>query len=523
MGSTVNIPSGDTIEVNLDQTNDEVLIYGYDGGTNRAVKTDSDGNLQVDILSGAGGTQYTEGDTDATITGTAAMMEVAVNTLQPVQGTVADGLLVNLGTNNDVTVTGTVTANAGTNLNTSLLALETGGNLAAAATSLATLDNIVSGSEAQVDVITQPARSHATDSIRIGDGTDLALVNAAGALHVDGSAVTQPISGTVTATATDLDIRNLVQATDSVSIGDGTSLVGVLTDGADNVVNTNNQLIVAAMGYVFDGATWDRALGNSTDGTLVNLGTNNDVTITSGTITTVSALGVGTTGPQKAEDVAHATGDMGIPAWCVANEANTAFAADGDYVPTASDTEGNTRVVGNRDHDAVDAGEVVKIGGVAVSGSATPTSVAAADRTRWIFNQHGIPYIIGGHPNLITREFDFGTAAQTDLNLAAAVVAADERIYVTLIDVMCDKANSVNVSARVGFGTASVPTASATGVSGMIGSHPGIAPGSGFVRGTGAGVIAVGAAGEEPRITTSAATSGNTHVTISYYLVDETP
>lgn len=67
-----------------------------------------------------GGTQYTEGDVDATITGTATMMEVAANTLQPIQGTVADGLLVNLGANNDVTVTGTVTVgshavtNAGT-------------------------------------------------------------------------------------------------------------------------------------------------------------------------------------------------------------------------------------------------------------------------------------------------------------------------------------------------------------------------------------------------------------------------
>lgn len=36
----------------------------------------------------------------------------------------ANGLLVDLGTNNDVTVTGSVTANAGTNLNTSALALE---------------------------------------------------------------------------------------------------------------------------------------------------------------------------------------------------------------------------------------------------------------------------------------------------------------------------------------------------------------------------------------------------------------
>lgn len=82
------------------------------------------------ITSFGGGTQYTEGDTDASITGTAMLMEVAANTLQPVQGTVADGLLVNLGANNDVTVTGSVTANAGTNLNTSALALESGGNLA---------------------------------------------------------------------------------------------------------------------------------------------------------------------------------------------------------------------------------------------------------------------------------------------------------------------------------------------------------------------------------------------------------
>src|SRR3990167_5591142 len=37
------------------------------------------------------------------------MMEVAANVIQPIQGTVADGLLVNLGTNNDIGI------NAGTN------------------------------------------------------------------------------------------------------------------------------------------------------------------------------------------------------------------------------------------------------------------------------------------------------------------------------------------------------------------------------------------------------------------------
>lgn len=72
-------------------------------------------------------------------------------TAVPADGT--DGLLVNLGTNNDVTVTGSVTANAGTNLNTSALAIETGGNLAASATSLAVIDDWDESDRAKVNVI----------------------------------------------------------------------------------------------------------------------------------------------------------------------------------------------------------------------------------------------------------------------------------------------------------------------------------------------------------------------------------
>lgn len=54
-------------------------------------------------------------------------VEAAVNATT---AAIAGGIVVDLGANNDVTVTGSVTANAGTNLNTSALALETGGNLA---------------------------------------------------------------------------------------------------------------------------------------------------------------------------------------------------------------------------------------------------------------------------------------------------------------------------------------------------------------------------------------------------------
>lgn len=77
-------------------------------GTNDALNValvDGSGNQ---VTSFGGGTQYTEGDTDASITGTAMLMEGAGNALVAAQGTAADGLLVNLGSNNDVTVSGNV-------------------------------------------------------------------------------------------------------------------------------------------------------------------------------------------------------------------------------------------------------------------------------------------------------------------------------------------------------------------------------------------------------------------------------
>lgn len=56
----------------------------------------------TDIAGGGGGTQYTEGDTDATITGTAIMWEDAGNALTPVSS--AKPLPVDLGANNDINV-----------------------------------------------------------------------------------------------------------------------------------------------------------------------------------------------------------------------------------------------------------------------------------------------------------------------------------------------------------------------------------------------------------------------------------
>lgn len=116
---------------------------------------------------------------------------------------------------NTITVDGTITANAGTNLNTSLLALETGGNLAAAATSLGTLDNCISGSRAlvtednsgaiktavelidncvsgsefQVDIVgSLPAGTNGIGKLTANSGVDIGDVDIGGGLVAHGAA-----------------------------------------------------------------------------------------------------------------------------------------------------------------------------------------------------------------------------------------------------------------------------------------------------------------------------------------------
>ena len=43
-GSDVNI------EVHIDQAEDSILAYGYDGSSNQKIKTDASGNIQIDVL-----------------------------------------------------------------------------------------------------------------------------------------------------------------------------------------------------------------------------------------------------------------------------------------------------------------------------------------------------------------------------------------------------------------------------------------------------------------------------------------
>jgi hypothetical protein len=173
---------------------------------------------------------------------------------------------------------------------------------------------------------------------------------------------------------------------------------------------------------------------------------------------------------------------------------------------TVSVTDG-LNVEGDVAHDTADSGNPNKMGMKALSHGTAPTEVANNDRSDLYCNVAGVPFMIGGHPNVQTIRANY-TAAQTN----AAIVSTTEKLVVTRVSVTADNANTVDVQVRIGFAAATTPT-----TTGVLLSHPGIAPGSGVVEGSGAGMLGVGAAGEDIRITSEVPTTGSIDVVVSYY------
>lgn len=104
-------------------------------GTRYQPLVDTDGHLQVDVLSGGGsGTQYTEADTDASITGTAVMWEDTSDTLRAVSaskplpvGDAGGSLTVDYATTGSGTATGAIRVELPTN-GTGVVGLNAGTN-----------------------------------------------------------------------------------------------------------------------------------------------------------------------------------------------------------------------------------------------------------------------------------------------------------------------------------------------------------------------------------------------------------
>lgn len=201
----------------------------------------------------------------------------------------------------------------------------------------------------------------------------------------------------------------------------------------------------------------------------------------------------------------------------LSNEDKTALDA---LVTAAQDTTTPSPVGGAIAHDAADSGNPLLLGAHALAHGANPTAVAAADRTRLYANRHGIPWVIGGHPNVIARGHIVADAdgAQTDYALSGTV-AAGTKWVITQLSVKADKANSGNTAVTIGFGTANTPVPDLDGTDGVLLSGS-FGAGEGHQIGDGSGIIGVGADGAELRMTCGDPAGGNLRISYSYYTIE---
>lgn len=299
-----------------------------------------------------------------------------------------------------------------------------------------------------------------------------------------------------------LGTNNDVTVTGTVTIDSELPAAAALSDNFANPTAP----AAGAFGMVWDGATWDRMKGDSTDGALVNLGSNNDVTVT-GTVMVDSEL-------PAAGALADATANPTTP---LAGAANEVF--NGTTWDRMRGSTTGTQVIGGFAHDAANtsANNPQVMGLEAIAHGTNPTAVAAADVTKWYANRAGIPFVIGGHPNTLTKQLNVTDADGAQTDTALVTVGAGAKIVVTHVTATADNANTGDVQCRIGFGTANTPANDAAGI---ILSHPGIAKGSGVSVGNGSGIIGIGADNEDLRLTCEDPAGGSLDVVVGYFTIE---
>jgi len=235
------------------------LVLGTDGSNYQILAVDSDGHLQVDVLSGGGGgTEYTEGDTDTTITGKAILWEDTSDTLRTVSAStplpvdIKNSSIAVTDNGGSLTVDGSVSISgnvnigdisAGTQTNDVKVTLDGEAVKLTSPTDGTYIGDIKFGESlpagtnniGDVDIASAiPVGDNTIGRVKITDGTEVASVNASNQLEVavgntvsiqDGGNVISiddgggsiTVDGSVTVSATDLDIRNLAATQDTIT------------------------------------------------------------------------------------------------------------------------------------------------------------------------------------------------------------------------------------------------------------------------------------------------------------------
>jgi hypothetical protein len=163
--------------------------------------------------------------------------------------------------------------------------------------------------------------------------------------------------------------------------------------------------------------------------------------------------------------------------------------------------------------------QVIALDAIAKAHGANPTAAAAGADVGLIANRHGIPFVLGGHPNIISRSHVISDADGAQTNFALLSVSTGAKIVITQISAVCDANNTTNIAVSIGFGTASVPTPSKAGTNGLI--IDGVfGAGSGQQKGMAGGIVAIGADDEDLRLTCGDPVSGNLFIQYSYFTIE---
>lgn len=360
---TVDAPAGTPVNVQVGDGSNTATIRNL--ASNDALNVAIVDGSGAHITSFGGGTQYQEGDTDADVVGTALMWEDTSDTLRAVSaakplpvnivagggsgGTshVDDNAFAGPGSGSGTPMMGYVTTDSADSGDVGVVGMtaaraiftnvrDDAGDSCMDGSNNALRVSIVSGAGSGGTAITdEAAYTEASSSFTPIGGVfndSLASDPSAGqgaavritsdrAFHVNlrGSTGTElgtsgaPVRTDPTGTTTQ-PVSGTVAVSGSVTVD--SELPAAVALSSDNVSNPTAPA-VGAFGLYFDGSTWDRIRGDSTDGLLVNLGANNDVSAT-------------VSGPTAHDS--PVTGSPVLMAGTSSAAAPTSVSADGDVV-----------------------------------------------------------------------------------------------------------------------------------------------------------------------------------------------
>lgn len=455
------VDDGDAGAVRMTQR--RAMYVSHETPAGDSMVDDTNDALQVNVVAGsAGGTEYVEGATDATITGTALMMEDAADTLRAATGDVTNGLDVDVtrvqgtvtvdGSGVTQPVSGTITANAGTGTFTvdgSGVTQPVSGTITAdAGTGTFTSGGDVahnaadSGNPVKIGGKGNAAAPTAADE---GDRVD-ASFDLQGRLRVDGSGVTQPVSGTITAnagtgtfTVDGSGVTQPVSGTITANAGTGTFTVdgSAVTQPVSGTITANAGTgdFLSITGHTTNEAFKEAtAIGGQLD----------DTTTTAATEDNVAPVRITAQRAIHSNLRNNAGTEIGVAAAPIRTDPTGSTTQPVSGTVTANAGTGTRTVAGGAADDVAVSGNPVQIGMVART--TDPTAVAAGD----------VAYpMIDTLRKVVTRPYcthsriTQGTQTLTGTGDVALLAAqgAGTRIYVTSITA----SNTSGTATRVDF------------------------------------------------------------------------